>query len=182
MQTFPTHAVAGIFTSSVFLQNNPTIQGGDAILVIVAGIIGAIIPDLVMAPLFLYDKLTGRPPMSKQGNVVIFLKEFSHSILLWMILLNNFQEYLQYRDVFTVFAFGGLSHLATDLLTHAKKDVGADQSFTFPFNYLGFKVRWPFESWDYRYGTGILWPLKPWEMGVNIILTVTSALSLMHLF
>lgn len=191
-QTFPTHVVAGAWIAEMVLLSSPiSFTQTESVLIMGAGIVGAVAPDLVMVPMFVMDKIRGRQPMTEQGPVIMALKELSHSIPIWsmMLFVTLFIPRSIYSQVMSMFMVSGLlGGILPDIPTHSEeKYKDTDCTFLYPFN--GFfkwmrgvdRIRWPNDTWEYRYGHGVLWPLKPFELWINVILIITGLLGVIHL-
>ncbi len=150
-----THLAIGAAIGAVAFPHQPIVQ-----LACVAASVG---PDVVMMPLFALDKLQGRQPLTRQGPIVLTLKELSHSVFLCGAcgLIGT----LLMLPIVTAFALGWLVHIVIDILTHAdpKFQAVGDPNYIWP---LGSLRR--FGVWEYRIATGQLWPLKPFELLVLI--------------
>jgi membrane-bound metal-dependent hydrolase YbcI (DUF457 family) len=172
VQTY-THGVIGVALGLLIFPQQPLAQ--------LAFAVGAMTPDVVMIPAFALDRLKGRQALVAQGPLLRLAKNLSHSVLLWALLL-AFVWYarsvvpLWAAQMFIPFALGGLSHMAVDVFTHGDARLNRQDSLYF----------WPLQSrpfnigtWDYRYDHGVLWPLKPFELGVFILCgAVTVALGI----
>lgn len=154
MQTY-THLVAGAALGSLIFPDAPLGVGLCAV--------GGVVPDLIMVPNFVSDTLQGKVPLAHQPRWLRVGKEISHSTFFWTILLwagrwfNN--------PMLMALALGGVSHVVIDMYTHG--DLALNQK--------DHHILWPLPSphsigsWDYRYRTGALWPIKPpeqWFLGI----------------
>jgi|GEM_PF-5479335 hypothetical protein len=189
MQTY-THLAVGTAIGgllAVYFPHQP--------LVPTACIIASIGPDLVMAPPYILAKLAHKPPLAEQGKFLMALKEMEHSLLLCMLLgvgIRFLPEGWKFWQVIGyAFVWGWLSHIVIDIFTH-----GAGPKENRPYWETDLMFMWPLPIdlrplglWEYRYGTGILWPPKPFEAivlglatGVAIVAwTFTIAPSLIRL-
>jgi hypothetical protein len=125
-----------------------------------ACVVGAVLPDVVMVPTFITDRMSGRLPLSQPPQWLLWLIELGHSFWLWSAILLAAIWFGTMAPI--CFALGGLSHVMIDVLTH-----GNPQFQRFDPQYL-----WPIAdlrglaTWDYRIIPGRLWPLKPLELTV----------------
>lgn len=147
-------------------------------LFLLFGFAGAVAPDVVMVPMFIWDKVKGRQPMTNEGPITYVLKELSHSLPLWIALFLFAWLTLPegvLRDLSLVFVVCGLfAGVLPDIPTHSEERFRrTDCTFLYPLNdvfkkLFGFSaLRWPNEKWEYRFDHGVLWPLKPWELRIN---------------
>lgn len=175
MQTY-THLVIGGALGAWLFPNSWSAQA--------ACVGAAVLPDLVMIPVFLKDKLAGRQPMQNQSSALMVLKEIGHSLLLWLGLLICSWGWYEVSDTqlslwLLAAAVSGVSHVAIDIFTHGRGPKPAR-----PYWETDLKFLWPTKIdlrpmglWEYRYGHGILRP-KPFEA---VVLVLALALWVMPL-
>jgi membrane-bound metal-dependent hydrolase YbcI (DUF457 family) len=151
VQTY-THLAIGAFVGTLLYPHQPLME-----LAVAAG---AIAPDLVMVPQFIFDKMSGREPLAKQSPILKILLGPSHSIPTWAGLA---AIGFYFSPLLWAFAIGGLfCHIAIDLFTHGDPRL----------NFQDPPYLWPLPNtihigrWDYRIENGRLWPLKPFEQDV----------------
>jgi hypothetical protein len=182
MQTFPSHALMGVLVAEVSMTTD-LIEGYSRVAVWLVCFLGAIAPDMVMVPMFLRDKLQGRQPMTSTGPIMMAIKEISHSIPVWLLLLMialYFVNNSAPRDMFMLFITAGLvGGVIPDIPTHSEERFReTDCTFLYPFGPLtrvliGTEtLRWKSNRWEYRIDHGVLWPLKTWEKYFNYIMLV----------
>jgi hypothetical protein len=178
MQTFPSHAIMGIVVAEVCIATGLMDNYGRLVVWSIC-FLGAITPDMVMVPMFLRDKLQGRHPMTKQGPLMMTLKEISHSIPVWLILFGITISLMHegvVRNMSTLFLIAGIvGGVIPDIPTHSKEQFReTDCTFLYPFGALTKTLigidtlRWKSDRWEYRFDHGVLWPLKEWEKRFNI--------------
>lgn len=181
MQTFPSHALMGVLVAEVSITTGFS-EGYDWLAVWSVCFLGAIAPDMVMVPMFLRDKLQGRQPMTEQGILTMTLKEISHSIPVWSILLGIVIGLMNegvIRDMCILFLIAGIiGGVIPDIPTHSEERFRAtDCTFLYPFGPLTKALigtdtlRWKSDRWEYRIDFGIPWPLKSWEKWFDIGIT-----------
>ncbi len=141
--------------------------------------VGAGAPDGTMVPQFIYDKIRGRKALEDMPWFVKILGEITHSFVILAIVCALGRTYVSAEDLplsvvyaFWAFCLGWLSHIVIDIFTH-----GDAEKFPFDYSHL-WPLPWPIRVtwWDYRYDSGKLWPLKPFENAVfwgSISYTVT---------
>lgn len=130
---------------------------------------GSILPDTVMVPVFILDKLKGKMPLKELTSRLITLIEASHSLFVWFGAL-----------VFCIFApeilwwlaLGGFLHVCVDLFSHNDPKFSMKCGFLWP---LPCRLR-GIGTWDYRKGYGDLTP-KPVEAIFDLILVLVFALA-----
>ena len=178
MQTFPSHALMGVLVAEVSMTTS-LVEGYSRLVVWSVCFMGAIAPDMVMVPMFLRDKIQGRQPMTKQGALMMALKEISHSIPVWLGLLGVaicFMHDGVLRDMSALFLVAGIfGGVIPDIPTHSEERFReTDCTFLWPLGPLAKvlvgtdTLRWKSDRWEYRVEHGVLWPLKPWEKYFNI--------------
>lgn len=188
MQTFPSHALMGVLVAEVSMTSGLTGSYGRAVVWSVC-FLGAIAPDMVMVPMFLRDKLQGRQPMTKQGPLMMVLKEISHSIPVWLALLGvtiSMMNEGAVRDISILFLIAGIvGGVIPDIPTHSEERFReTDCTFLYPLGpltkaFIGTDtLRWKSDRWEYRIGHGVLWPLKSWEKYFNYGMVMAIAIFL----
>ncbi|KKS86218.1 MAG: hypothetical protein UV60_C0002G0023 [Parcubacteria group bacterium GW2011_GWA2_43_11] len=174
-QTFPTHAVVGVtltqamVTFHVVQVENETVW----LYALVAGMLGAIAPDMVMVPEFFWDKYVKKiQPMTQEGPITMFLKEVSHSLFTWLIaglLWSMFfpaGEMKVFGFVFLICAlFAGV---VPDIYTHTDpRFLKTDPTFIYPISHITRKrLRYKNPKREYRKAHGDL-SMKEWEKSLN---------------
>lgn len=160
MQTY-THMVIGGAVGAVCFLHEPVAQA--------AFILGAVIPDVPMIMLFGLDRIAGRSPLVEQSKGWIFAKNICQSFFLWAGFLIGG---LLGSASLLALGLSGLVHILIDVLTHGdSKYNGNDGTYAWPLHLESIA------GWDYRHGTGILWPPKIFEatvLCVGIVVIVTS--------
>jgi membrane-bound metal-dependent hydrolase YbcI (DUF457 family) len=158
MQTY-THAWIGGAVGVILFPNNIAGQ--------IACVAGSILPDVVMIPQFLWDKVNGRQPLKTQSSFLMSLKEIAHSLPIWSILTIVGATILSTYDILFAIGVGGLLHVFIDIITH-----GTGPKENRPYWDTDVKFMWPTRTdlrplglWEYRYGHGVLAP-KPFEFFV----------------
>ena len=77
---------------------------------------GAVLPNVVMVPTFVGDRIAGRMPLSQPSPWLHWLTELSHSVWLWSAIL---LAAIRIEEMVLIgFAVGALSHVIIDVLTH----------------------------------------------------------------
>lgn len=161
MQTY-THIPIGALTGAVAFPGQPLAQ--------VVCIVAAILPDVVMIPTFVLDRIAGRQPLVAQPLWLLWIKEISHSLILSFAVLSV--GLLLYEPLILALGLGWLSHVLVDIFTHGDpRFQSADPHYAWPLGSLRKLGRW-----DYRIKTGALWPVKPLEMLVFYVTTVGTLL------
>lgn len=96
---------------------------------------GSIVPDMVMVPAFILDKLKGRTPLKELTPRLIALIEASHSLFLWFgaLVLCIFAP-----QVLWWLALGGFLHVCVDLFSHNDPKFSMKCGFLWP---LPFRLR-----------------------------------------
>lgn len=185
-----THVVGGalVAQTAITLEFVPHSTLKEVVIVWIFALVGAFIPDSVMVPEFIVDKLKGKQAMTNQGNGLLEMTDFSHSIpiwasitffcwLYWHIFPNNV-----YVSITFLFVYSGLIvGVMFDVPTHSEERFKVtDVTFLYPYNekfqkLFGVRaIRWQHDGWEYRYNHGVIWPLnvrclKPWEVSLNEI-------------
>ncbi len=165
MHTY-SHFVIGTVAGKMLFPNSVAAQ-----IVLVTA---SVLPDLVMVPQFLMDKVRHKQPLAEQSKGLLFAKSASHSIPLWFTIAllpallpflstTPTQEQLWFQGVVLAFLIGWLLHLIIDCFTHNGKEYSDTETGCF----------WPspirpqiLGMWEYRYGPGILQP-KPLEAAID---------------
>jgi hypothetical protein len=166
MQTY-THAAIGILAGVIIFPHDYFRQSVCAI--------GAIAPDVILVPKFIFDKLSGKQVLAKQSKRLLVAKEIVNSIPLFLMLYLGWfllAKITAWYELLTMsFLFNYLVHLFIDAFTHGdKKYYDSDPTFLWPW-----KKRLAIASWEYRYDFGVLRP-KPFELILLIILIISIAL------
>lgn len=164
MQTY-THAIVGLALGVTFFRNNPVAQ--------LACAATAMVPDLVMVPQFINDRLAGREPLKIQSKFLLFLKEVGHSLVVWAALAALVLWFVppELKAIGLAITLGGFSHGFIDVFTHGSgpKETrpywDTDLTFVWP---LPFDLR-PCGIWEYRHTPPDLVP-KLFEMIVILAL------------
>ena len=126
-----------------------------------------------MVPEFFWDKYVKKiQPMTQEGPVIMFFKEVSHSIFLWVVaywLWALFYPTGVVQNFGIVFLLCGFfAGVIPDIFTHTEERfLETDPTFIFPFSHLfGFRLRWHKPEWEYRKAHGDL-SMKEWEINFN---------------
>lgn len=162
MQTY-THALIGGALGAMIFDSVPK----QVVL-----IVGSVLPDLVMVPLFILDKIKGRKALAEQGYLTRNSKEISHSLplSLFCLLSTGLFSWNTYTDLLAVFFMAMATHIVMDGLTHCgEKYKTTDQSCLWPWK--SPKLGSICGIWEYRYDHGVLKP-KPLELLICVIATL----------
>jgi hypothetical protein len=123
---------------------------------------GAVLPDVVMVPTFVGDRIAGRIPLSQPSPWLHWLTELSHSLWLWSAIL---LAAIRIEEMVLIGFAVGLSHVIVDVLTHGDPTFQqSDPRYLWPVADLRGMTKW-----DYRIVPGKLWPLKPLELKVLLL-------------
>jgi len=150
-----THLAIAAFGVSLLWPNADLLQA--------ACVAGAVLPDVVMVPTFISDRMAGRLPLSRPPQLLLWLIEISHSLWLWSAIL---LAGIWFGTMVPIgFALGGLCHVMIDVLTHGNPIFQRfDPQYLWPIADLRGLA-----AWDYRIVPGKLWPLKPFELTVLLL-------------
>lgn len=131
---------------------------------------GGVVPDLVLLPKYVLDRIRGRQAFTEQSSWLLLIKELSHSIPFWGVLWLICWYFVAGAaplvwKIGNAFLLGFLSHLIIDALTHCgEKFRSTDQGMLWP---LKLKLGALVGLWEYRYDHGVLKP-KLFELCVDI--------------
>ena len=158
MQAY-THLVVGALVGKVVFPQSLVGQ--------IACVICSVIPDVVMVPKFLIDKLAGRTPLESQSPRLIRLKRGSHSLVFWIFvgMLSILFSWQVAKIALIGFSVGGVSHVILDILSHRDNErPGCEVTYMWPLpgNLHGLAI------YEYRIGSGDL-RAKPPEITLIII-------------
>ena len=158
MQTY-THLAIGSALGAALFPHDVTLQA--------LCVTGSIIPDLVMVPNYVMDKLAGKNPLAKRPYWMWIPLEISHSVFLWTGLLVAGAKW----PIALPLGLGGLVHVLIDIGSHADSRIRMHNIW----------YAWPFFNlqtagfWDYRWSTQTkLWPPKPFEALVLFVAITTT--------
>jgi hypothetical protein len=177
MQTLPTHALLGATVAQAMLTTGMVTSQSQStwVFVIIIGILGGIAPDMVMVPIFVWDKFVRKiQPMTDQGPVTMFLKEVTHSVFTWSVagfLWSIFFPAGEIKVLGFVFVLCALfAGVIPDIYTHTEERfLETDPTFIFPVSRLiGKRLRSRKPAWEYRKAHGDL-GMKEWEKVFNFI-------------
>ena len=165
MQTY-THLVLGALLGKFFFPDSSLGQTSCATC--------AILPDLVMVPRFILDKLSGRKPLKSQSSLLLKAKEGSHSLVLWGIVgtLSFFTENRALEIALVAGCLGGISHVLIDILTHRDEKYRENEPtylWPLPASLQGLAI------YEYRIDNGVLRPKGP-EAAVIVITIIFYAI------
>jgi len=146
-----THQIIGLTASTGWYLSTANPSYGPATLagVVIASVIGSLIPDLDRPTAEIWKKIPYGKIFGKVVDPIISHRSFSHSILGlvmfgWLIhyILMSFPAYwgINANDVFIAFLIGYISHLVADMVT----DKGIPLFFPYP-KFIGIPPK-PFEG------------------------------------
>lgn len=155
MQTH-SHLVIGAFVGVVAFPHQPLLQAACAF--------GAVVPDLPMVLPYVADKMQGRVPLARQPAWLLWAKNVSHHVVLWTAAVLIGLSPAWWAPIVFAYGLGGTSHVIVDVFTHGDPAFNSqDALYLWPVQKRPFNIG----RWDYRLGTGVLWPLKPFEAVVD---------------
>ncbi|KKS37680.1 MAG: hypothetical protein UU98_C0012G0027 [Parcubacteria group bacterium GW2011_GWD2_42_14] len=174
-QTVPTHAVIGITVAQAIVTFNVIQVENETVWLyaLVAGMLGAIAPDMIMVPQYVWDKFVKKiQPMTEEGPVTMFLKEVTHSIYTWPVVGLLWSLYFpdgETRVLGSIFFFCALlAGVVPDIFTHTEERyLKTDPTFLFPLSKLfRIRLRSRNQKFEYRKAHGDL-SMKEWEKSLN---------------
>ena len=156
MQTYTHAAVGGVLGITLF-PDKPLAQA--------VCIITSMVPDLVMVPQFIFDRLAGREALKVQSKRMMLMKEIGHSLVVWIVLgtIGIMVLPLALQPIGLAATLGGFFHGFVDVFTHGK---GPQEQR--PFWDTDLTSMWPLPVdlrpwgiWEYRHTPPDLVPKPP---------------------